>query len=134
MRRLRGNNAIEFALTLPVFVAIFAAIVEFAWVYYNRAAITTAVHEGCRDGAVVSPELGDPVAEARTGIQDMLIRAGYDCGPTFGDCLLELDLEGVSPDETLFCSADVAYLPMMGLIPYPRSIRVESTYRLEMQR
>ena len=55
MRRRRedGAVAIEFAVLLPILVALFAAIVEFGFGFYFQEVITNASREAARAGIIV---------------------------------------------------------------------------------
>ena len=55
-RARRGGNAIEFALLLPVFIAVISFIFEYGWYFFVRANAMSAVQAGCRAGAVVPPD------------------------------------------------------------------------------
>ena len=55
----RGASAIEFAITLPVFLLFMFGTMDYGWYFFKWATVTHATQEGCRAGAV-----------ARTGGRD----------------------------------------------------------------
>jgi hypothetical protein len=44
----RGNTAVEFALTLPIFIILFIGIIEFGWYFFVQHTIQYATREGMR--------------------------------------------------------------------------------------
>ena len=56
-RRKRGANAIEFALTLPVFLAVFMGSMDWGWYFFLRAQTMNATMIGCEAGARVHPHV-----------------------------------------------------------------------------
>ena len=122
----RGANAIEYALTVPVLIAIVFGLIEFSWFFYGKSTVTTAVHDGCREGALVSVETNDPIEVARTEIGNRL--AGFDL------LLLEVELTGDAPNESLSCRADADYVSLIRFLPTGGSYSVDVEMRLEIQR
>lgn len=47
---MRGVSAVEFAILLPLLLVIFAGIVDFGLMLYNKAMITNAAREAVRAG------------------------------------------------------------------------------------
>lgn len=54
MWKTRGGSAAEFAIILPVLVALLFGIIEFGLILYDQAMITNASREGARAGIVYS--------------------------------------------------------------------------------
>jgi Flp pilus assembly protein TadG len=52
----RGANAIEFALILPVLVALLTGIMDYGWLYMVRTAATSAARVGARAGAFTAQD------------------------------------------------------------------------------
>jgi Flp pilus assembly protein TadG len=67
-RQHRGTSIIEFALVVPVLLAVMIAILEAAWLARTHLNIANATREGAR-----SASLGRPVATIRTRV----INAAY---------------------------------------------------------
>jgi len=53
IKRLRGNAMIEFALVLPVLLILVAGIIDFSFLFYDKAIITNASREAARYGVVL---------------------------------------------------------------------------------
>lgn len=53
IREERGAALVEFALIVPLFLLMFFALFDFAFLLYNRHALTAAVREGGRYAAVL---------------------------------------------------------------------------------
>ena len=58
-KRNRGNTAVEFALTLPIFIILFIGIIEFGWYFFVQHTIQYATREGMRL-ALVGRTIADP--------------------------------------------------------------------------
>ncbi len=48
VRRERGSAVVEFAVVLPLLLAILFGIIEYGWVFMVRQTLQTAAREGCR--------------------------------------------------------------------------------------
>ena len=58
-RRDRGNTAVEFALTLPIFIILVIGIIEFGWYFFVQHTMQYATREGMRL-ALVGRTIADP--------------------------------------------------------------------------
>ena len=56
----RGASAVEFALILPVFVVIIAAILDFGFIFAQQVSLNNAARDAAR-AAVVKPTAGQPI-------------------------------------------------------------------------
>jgi len=132
----RGSNAIEFALTFPVFLAITFAMIEFGW-YFSRLAIhNSAAMDGCREGALVDEFVADPIPVAQARMQEVLNSAGVTCSGCATATLV-----GAVPERTLECEVATPYAALTGagvgyVLPslMPTEIRSKTQSRLEWQR
>lgn len=130
-RARRGSNIIEFALILPVFVALFTGIMEFSWVFFLHAAVVNAVRDGCRAGAV-TPQTDGPDTAA---IDHMtyLMSAWSPCGTNPALCNFTAVSQGSSPEESLVCTIDFTYEPLVGMVPAPERMSATATVLFELQ-
>lgn len=130
-RARRGSNIIEFALILPVFVALFTGIMEFSWVFFLHAAVVNAVRDGCRAGAV-TPQTDSPDTAA---IDHMtyLMSAWSPCGTNPSLCNFSAVSQGSSPEESLVCTIDFTYEPLVGMVPAPERMTATATVLFELQ-
>ena len=92
-----GSAAIEFALTLPLFVLLVTAIFEFGWMFFMRSTVIHAVRDGCRAGAVIPPGESPSASEVAQG-QMTAFMAGYsiDCRGDTTRCGITISTEGES--------------------------------------
>jgi hypothetical protein len=137
-RRFRqGANAIEFALVLPIFIAIVFGMLEFSWVFFQRTTVVHAVRNGCRAGATVHPEgddRGSPADIAQASIESLLGNLGIDCN---GGAVCSFDIQqvGETPYEQLDCTFSMVWEPLLGLelVPTPDQLRARSIMQFELQ-
>lgn len=139
MMRRRGSNTIEFALILPVFLALVGVIFEYGFYFFMRSVVSQSVRDGCRSGAVIPPsDSPDPATTAEETIGESM-RAyafmGADCGS--GDderCDIQAQYSGASPSELLVCNMEISFGGITGAVPVPDSISYSSMAMLEVQR
>ena len=137
-RSRRGSNTIEFALLLPVFVAVIAFAFEYSYYFYMRASAMNAVRTGCRTGAVIPPESAhSPSNTAESAIKDSMSDMNFfsiDCNAADDDrCEISVSEDGDIPSQTLTCSMAMSYPSLTGLIPVPGSVEARSVQLLEIQ-
>jgi hypothetical protein len=133
----RGSNVIEFALLLPVYLAMMAMIFDYGWFFFMRSVAQTSVREGCRAGAVIPPD-DDATDTAKSAIQDGMSGFnffGVDCSSAEdARCGITIETSGSSPNETIDCQLSVEYPGMTGFIPMPGAVQARSSVRFELQR
>jgi len=130
----RGANAIEFALTLPVFVALVLAVFEFGWMFFMRSTVIHAVRDGCRAGAVIpQSDVPSPESVATSRMSDFLAGYAVDCRTDSERCGISITTTGESPYQTMDCSLSIAYEPLVGLIPHPDQLGGRSVVMYEVQ-
>ncbi|MCB9675570.1 MAG: pilus assembly protein [Alphaproteobacteria bacterium] len=128
----RGANAMEFALTLPAFIAITFGMIEFGWYFSRVALLNSAVMAGCREGGLIDEDLEDPTTTALNTMDAVLTSGGLTCT----DCTAVLS--GANPNRVLECSAEIGYDGLTGwfmaLGIMPNQITTQTQVRLEWQR
>lgn len=119
-------------MTLPVFIATTFGIIEYGWVFNQRAMVLQAMRDGCRTGALQHPESGlDPIDAADAAIRANLDVVGFPCDDR---CDILLETDGFSPREALRCEVRYEYTDITGLIPAPERLVAASRLTLEVQR
>lgn len=126
-----GSTAVEFAILLPVFVALLLGIAEYGWLFYHEVVVSNAAREGARIGVTYAP--GDAVdgpTAATTRVGEYLLASGLECG---GGCEVSAADTGASPSRMLDVQITYAYEPLLGFVPTPEAVRARSTMRYEVQ-
>jgi hypothetical protein len=136
--RRRGSNTIEFALILPLFLALIAVTFEYGFYFFMRATVAQSVREGCRSGSVVAhDENPGPQETAEQGIARGMASTnfmGADCESVDDDrCTVSVSFSGSSPSELIVCTMEVAYGGITGAIPVPEQISYSSFSMMEVQ-
>jgi len=49
----RGGAAVEFALVLPIFLALLFAMIDYGWYFYQRFTLAMAIRDGVRYGVTL---------------------------------------------------------------------------------
>lgn len=136
-RGRRGTSALEFALILPIFVALIAAVMDMSWLAFQRSALTSSAALGCRVGALFDPgesdALWDDLEEsAELAILDALAATRATCDPS--DCTVIVQAFGADPGRSLGCTIRRTFRPLTPLILDPMEIESTVVVRMEWQR
>ncbi len=132
LRERGGSAAIEFALILPVFLALLVGMFEMSWMFFQRASVIAATREGCRAAAVI-PDPAVQASYALDKIDQNLIRYGIDCGNTHSCEIPTPTIQGTAPYETLRCEVNVEFRELTGLLPVPATLYAVNEVLREVQ-
>jgi hypothetical protein len=138
LRRARrlGASALEFALILPVFVLLVSAVMDLAWLAFQRSALSSSAALGCRVGALLDPGEDDALwDELEEGARDGILAAlASTAAPCNEDCTVTVTAFGTDPGRSLGCTVVREFRPLTPLIM--SSFPIESTIvvRMEWQR
>jgi hypothetical protein len=135
----RGGEAVEFALLLPVFMALFGGIFEYSWYFFMRATVADVARDACRAGALIPP---NSIPDAETVARDSIIDAmggwdffNMDCAdPSSDTCEIGITEEGEAPSGMMVCAVRVAYPGLTGMLPVPDHIEAQVVSLYELQR
>lgn len=145
--RRRGANAIEFALTLPLFIWVSFAVLEYGWLFFRWSSIHEATRLGCEQGAMVHPNANPtPTSVARTSVRSRLMAVGY----TFFDVREPQAVAGAPPEGVyaaassaaagggvrLICNGRIRHKSLTRALPaalLPAEIKVHVEMRLQQQ-
>ena len=94
-----GASAVEFALILPVFVLIVAAIIDFGFIFAQQVSLNTAARDASREGVVKS--LAGNALDCQTVVQ----RARDGMGGALGVSSKIAVAVNVIKDSTPVCNA-----------------------------
>lgn len=126
----RGASAVEFALLLPVFLAIVFGSADVGWFMWSRASAILAVHDGCRAGSLVDPGLHDVVVTTATTAAINKMKADL---PGCVGCGTTASVVGVVPTRAMSCSVTVPYHTLVNVLPSTNA-KASALVRMEYQR
>ena len=132
--RRRGATLIEFALILPVFLALMLGTFDVAWLFWQNAAMQVSVQDGCRVGAIVDPGqdqvfMEDLVVASKAAIVARLEALGVGCD----DCTVDVTPVEVAGVVTLDCSMRRTGAAVAGLLPNV-ALETDVLAQMEVQR
>ncbi len=126
----RGASAVEFALTLPILLALASAVVDYGWYLSQSINVLNSTREGLRVGAMVPYDDG-PDAEAETWTTSLLKSYGIDCEAL--SCNISAAVGTVDGYDAMTLTVDIPYTAPVGVVPVPVSLQAELTMALEDQ-
>ena len=127
--RRRGANAVEFALVLPLMLALITGAMDIGWYFGSAHAVEHAAILGARAGALANAgeeDNSDPVQVAETTAKE--IAAAY---PIFGSSVTASASLLMGPPQTLKLTVTAPYEPLMGLVPLPLTRTFTSAFPVE---
>jgi len=133
LERRRGGTAIEFALTLPVFLTLIFGMIDYGLYFAGQATLDSVTGANCRSGAELDPMIFDVPTETENNLETVLNTLPLiTCAG--GGCSVSAQLDGTAPAQLLFCEATAGFQSLTGFTPVPQSIRSTSVQRMEWQR
>jgi Flp pilus assembly pilin Flp len=128
----RGGAAVEFALVLPVFVAVLFGMVDYGWYFYQKFTLASAIREGVRLGSTYKEggTAGDPYAKALAEAKDKCDQGSVPQGSvTWSGGYADL-----APVRKIWLQGVYTFHPLVGLVPMPNSsMSYKMTMLLEQQ-
>ncbi len=124
----RGNTVVEFALALPVLLAVLTGVVDYGLYFMQRATILNAAKDAARI-AVASPENQSPIAMAEEHADGILDAGLAGCA----DCTTEVRVMDLDGWLALNVRVSRPFEPLAGLIPAPEDVSAVVTMALEHQ-
>ena len=130
----RGQSLVEFALVLPVFLLILAAIVDFGMGLYTSITVTNAAREGARLGVVDSDtaDIEARVRQVATGLDGTRLTVTLTCrepsGTTWVACTGTLWESG----DSMIVRADYVYR-MIWPLAFGTQIPITSTVEMRVE-
>lgn len=127
----------EFALILPVFVALMGGVFDLSWLAFQRSALAASVALGCRQGAIYDPGIGDAhwsslVAEVEEGVNAALTATGAPCEPD--ECVITVSDFGTAPGRSISCTVSRDFSSLTSIALPDMEITATNVVRLEWQR
>jgi hypothetical protein len=137
-----GAAAVEFALVLPVFLAVIFGMIDFGWYYYQRYTLAAAVRDGVRFGVTIAntPVASDPCwTRAQQRAKDDLALPGSPINsltPTWGPSINRVATMAGQPipNQFLTLTATMPFTPLVGFVPFlPTTMSYSMSMLLEVQ-
>lgn len=129
----RGANAVEFALTFPVFILILFGMIDFGAYFTVQAMVDMLTTDECRQGAMLDPLREDAAGVTNGRLRERLATLPFvDCGEL--SCEVTVNDIGEVPGRSMTCEVIVVYQPLTGFIDMPDNIISGSMMRYEWQR
>jgi Flp pilus assembly protein TadG len=126
--RRRGASMVEFAIILPVLVALLFGLIEFGWLFFKMAQINQAARHGAR--VAVRPAADN--AEVEAAVEDIM--DGADLGMAKTDYRLTIfpstDVEVGEPVQ-IYVELDYSTIKLIGFIPTPAIVHGRVTMSKE---
>jgi hypothetical protein len=134
MKSKRGNAALEFALILPVFIALVFGGIDYSWLLLQRLSLQDAVSAGCKAGSMSMIDIyTDPYIEAEGHIMRVLeANPMLSCGV---DCVVEAEVSSLTTPTLPWvdCRATISYTPLTGIVPgLPEALSSASSWPIEV--
>jgi Flp pilus assembly protein TadG len=131
-RSQHGGAAVEFALVLPVFVAVLFGMIDYGWYFYQKFTLTAAIREGVRFGATFKEggTSGEPEDKA---LQESKDRCDMGSVPSTAVTWTK-GYDSVAPTRKVWVEGQYTFKPLVGLVPMPNSaMKYRMTMLLEQQ-
>jgi Flp pilus assembly protein TadG len=128
----RGGTVVEFAIVLPLFVALLFGTIDYAWYLYQKFTLASAVQSGVR-AALAVKETDNPdawqaavdAAKAALGQSGAIAPLSVSFGPAAA-----LRYTGVRPTRALTLTGQFTFTPLVGLVPMPTPTLISSSTML----
>lgn len=121
----RANSAIEFALILPILLALTLPVIELSWYFLIQQSAVEAVQTGARAGA--STWLVDGPEAVALSVTNTSLAATLPAGASTPATSATL----VDADATILVEVTVPYTSLTGFITLPSGIYVKQRMRIE---
>ena len=76
LRSEKGQAMVEFALVLPLLLALLCGIIDFGWLYYNQITLNNAAREGARYAVIYY----DPVSDWKSAAESRMLSSMVGVG------------------------------------------------------
>jgi Flp pilus assembly protein TadG len=125
----RGAAAVEFAITLPLFLLCTIGAFDLVWLIYQRNTLVLALEDACRAVA-----LGDPGADLGAEVDAALDRSFAELGlAACTDCAGSASVVGAAPSRRLTCAATRTVRPLTGYLLGDSVLEVDVSVWMERQ-
>ncbi|TVR75835.1 MAG: pilus assembly protein [Sphaerobacteraceae bacterium] len=129
--RFRGQGMVEFALVLPVFLAITLGTIELGWLVFANHTLTNATREGARYAMVHGQRSGDvaTVSTVAPVVQDFGGRFASEITVTN----VEFTPDTAEPGSQVLVETSYDHAPIIGMIIGAGTINLTSSSTVIVQ-
>ena len=139
-RRQRGAQALEFALVLPVLLALLTGVVDYGYYFFQQHSVVASVRDGARYASTLNCNdytVGEIETLAEARLSSALDGAGIEHVDTEIDAAMSIDLAmSTALGENVIVmtvSATITTDSLIGLLPGPGSMASTLVMRMEDQ-
>lgn len=129
-RSRRGAEALEFALVLPVFLALLAGAFDYGMLFFTQFRVNAELHQSLRWGALQRPT---DLEREFGGCEQCIEAATEDAVAVLAEIGIDMHARELTPslaplDGTcaLVLEADIPHTPLVGLFHVPTTYTVKS--------
>ncbi len=136
----RGGAAVEFALVLPIFLAMLFGMIDYGWYFYQRFTLAMAIRDGVRYGVTlphcVLPACPGPATFPWSASRD---RAKSDLalpGSPINPLSVVWDPANhysLPPDVFLTLHGTMPFTPLVGFVRLPATISFQMSMLMEIK-
>jgi Flp pilus assembly protein TadG len=127
-----GGTVVEFAIVLPLFIALVFGSIDYAWYLYQKFTLASAIQGGIRSAlSVKETDNPDPWTTACNTAKTYLGDGGAiaPLSVTFGPAAASR-YSGVKPQRALTVTGTFTFTPLVGLVPMPSPTMIYTTTML----
>ena len=130
----RGASAFEFALVVPVLLAMAMGTIDYGWYFSREAQVTTIAAGAAKAGSNVVPAMNEAPGSCAACIDAarQYAQAGLaDLGITAGAGAVNPIIQNLSGTCALVVTVSVPHDSLVGIVPLPDSYNVQSVALLQ---
>jgi Flp pilus assembly protein TadG len=128
MKGRRGNQAIEFAITVPILLILLSGIIDLGHYMWVADGLVNTVAQAGRLGALTNSDDEDPVVVS-TGVAN----ASWAASELPGTLTFVSAISGTDPDAFIVVSGTVPLTTWFGFLNLPTTVSYTHTVRLMYQ-
>jgi Flp pilus assembly protein TadG len=119
-----GGAVVEFAIVLPIFLALLFGAIDYGWYFYQKFTLAAAVQAGVRSAlSVKETDSPDPWTTAKNNAKADLASSGAiaPSSVTWGpaDPSAPADYAGSKPSRSIILTGTFTFIPLVGLVKLP---------------
>jgi Flp pilus assembly protein TadG len=136
--RYQGQSLVEFAVVLPIFLLILAAIIDFGLGLYSQMTVINAAREGARLGVVVAADPGNVAAvkarvDAMTaGLDKSKLSVSVTCERPAGQSFVACSSPAWQSGDAVVVTVDYGYR-MLFPLAFGNSLDLSSTVQMRIE-